>query len=684
MARPLGIDVSNYQPSVNWSAVKSNGYDFAWTKSTEGVTYEDPSFTSARMTAAKNAGVLIGAYHYARYDNNTAAAEVSHYLSIAGNYIKPGWLPPMLDVEAPIGAGALNSTKAQISAWVNAWCNGILSATGVRPIVYTYISYASTYLDSTVTQWPLWMANYNGQSTQTGGPNATSPWSTWTFWQNNDTTGNASVPGDADVFNGTSTTLQTWVIPAAASSPSPASGATTVGSPTVLNWADVTGATGYDVYVDGTKKATVSSSQWSVSPALANGNHTWHVNVHNNAGTTTGPTWNLTVQPSVVLNAPTNLNVTGTTSSSVSFTWTDTSTNETLYMIERKTGAGGTFTQVASVAGDSTSFSDNATTDPSSPPQPGTTYYYRLRAYGGGSSFGPYSAETSATTFAAAPANLAASQATFFDKVHLAWDAAAGAVGYQLYRGTTSDVNAATALDTSASTNYDDTTAVGGTTYFYWVAGLDTLGRAGAKSAAASGSRAVDNTPPSISGSGFDYTQSTEPVTFTFSEDVHASIDTGDVTITNLTTGDTITPTGWTYDADTNTVSFAMPPLTDGNYRAVLAAAGVADLAGNHPAADGTLDFFVLAGDANHDRTVDLTDFTVLAANFNATGKTWSQGDFNYDGTIDLTDFTILASRFNVTLAPPNPARPLVAPGPATTSLFSADPVREGDLLLPI
>src|SRR5438876_10767388 len=111
MARPLGIDVSDYQPSINWTSVKSAGYDFAWTKATEGVTFNATTFTSTRMNSAKNAGVVIGAYHYARYDNNTATAEVNHFLSIAGAYIGPGWLPPMLDVGNPVTAGDLNSTK---------------------------------------------------------------------------------------------------------------------------------------------------------------------------------------------------------------------------------------------------------------------------------------------------------------------------------------------------------------------------------------------------------------------------------------------------------------------------------------------------------------------------------------------------------------------------------------------
>jgi len=79
----------------------------------------------------------------------------------------------------------------------------------------------------------------------------------------------------------------------------------------------------------------------------------------------------------------------------------------------------------------------------------------------------------------------------------------------------------------------------------------------------------------------------------------------------------------------------------------------VQDNAGNAMSADYSFNFFALAGDANHDRHVDLTDFTLLAANFNGQNKTFSQADFNYDGKVDLTDFTILAASFNRSLAAP-------------------------------
>ncbi len=51
-------------------------------------------------------------------------------------------------------------------------------------------------------------------------------------------------------------------------------------------------------------------------------------------------------------------------------------------------------------------------------------------------------------------------------------------------------------------------------------------------------------------------------------------------------------------------------------------------------------------GDANGDLIVDITDFGMLAGNFNQPG-TWEQGDFNGDGITNITDFGLLAANFN-------------------------------------
>ena len=298
MARPYGVDVSDYQGTINWTSAKNAGTVFAFAKATEGFTFDATTFT-ANMTNGKNAGVLMGAYHFARPDNNTAADEVSHFLAIAGNYIKSGYMQPVLDFENPVQAGDVNDTKAELSAWANAWMQGVFNATGVKPLLYTYPSYATSYLDSTVTQWPLWMASYSGANEQTGAP-PTSPWSsgTWKFWQYTSTGTVAGIAGNVDrnVFNGDLTGLNSWVIPAIPSTPTPVNNATVSSSGLVLNWADAQYATSYDVYLDSVFKANVATSQWTVSSALANGNHTWRIVSKNNTGSITGPTWNFNVQ----------------------------------------------------------------------------------------------------------------------------------------------------------------------------------------------------------------------------------------------------------------------------------------------------------------------------------------------------------------------------------------------------
>jgi hypothetical protein len=64
---------------------------------------------------------------------------------------------------------------------------------------------------------------------------------------------------------------------------------------------------------------------------------------------------------------------------------------------------------------------------------------------------------------------LTASAGTFEDRVVLSWSTIPGSDSYTVFRGTTTDRGAATAIATRTQTNYTDTTAVRGTTYFYWV-----------------------------------------------------------------------------------------------------------------------------------------------------------------------------------------------------------------------
>jgi rhamnogalacturonan endolyase len=153
--------------------------------------------------------------------------------------------------------------------------------------------------------------------------------------------------------------------------------------------------------------------------------------------------------------------------------------------------------------------------------------------------------------------------------------------------------------------------------------------------------------------------ESAQSVVFTFSEDVTASVDPTDLSIFNLSTRLPVPASEFTLTkqggpgAPTTATWTHTGALPDGNYRVTLPAGSVADSAGNPLAADYTFDFFVLAGDANRDRTVNFDDLLVLAKNYNKMGATYSQGDLNYDGVVNFDDLLILAKAYNQTLAAP-------------------------------
>lgn len=174
-----------------------------------------------------------------------------------------------------------------------------------------------------------------------------------------------------------------------------------------------------------------------------------------------------------------------------------------------------------------------------------------------------------------------------------------------------------------------------------------------------------------------------QTITIVFSGDVGASLDTSDITLTNITTS-TVIPAGsisLAYNSGTNTASFTFPSfglggsLPDGNYTLSLPAANVT------PNLDTDLNFsfFAYSGDGNRDRAVNINDFSTLAANFNQSPRTFSQGDYDYNGIVNISDFSILASKFNRTLpAPADLPRAASAP---VASLFSGKKIAEDSLI---
>ena len=126
----------------------------------------------------------------------------------------------MLDMET--GAGA-HVGATSLSAWCNAWCAEVKRLTGAISTIYTYPSFAKSYLDSTATSNPLWIASYD-HTDPASTPSVTGPWNgAYAFWQY---TGSGRLAGgpsgdiDQDEYPGTlSSLVANYVIPSPSISP---------------------------------------------------------------------------------------------------------------------------------------------------------------------------------------------------------------------------------------------------------------------------------------------------------------------------------------------------------------------------------------------------------------------------------------------------------------------------------
>lgn len=98
----------------------------------------------------------------------------------------------------------------------------------------------------------------------------------------------------------------------------------------------------------------------------------------------------------------------------------------------------------------------------------GQKYFYWVRGVNAYGYPGAYSASDEGVRKLSPPATIDASKDTYEDKVMVSWSAAAGApAGYQVWRNEQGGIGAA--IGTSAALTFEDTTAVPGVRYSYWV-----------------------------------------------------------------------------------------------------------------------------------------------------------------------------------------------------------------------
>jgi lysozyme len=200
-----GTDVSKYQRSADWSAMRANGISFAFVKATEGGDRVDDMFAE-HWRNARAAGVPRGAYHF-YYFCRPASEQAAWFIQNVPR--EAGAMPPVLDMEWNPDSPTckLRPEPEIVRAEMKTFLQIVERHYGKKPIIYTSIDFFDDNNLSSFHGYPYWLRSVAGHPTEKFGSHP------FTFWQY---TGTGVVPGisgnaDINVFNGSKATWKKWL-----------------------------------------------------------------------------------------------------------------------------------------------------------------------------------------------------------------------------------------------------------------------------------------------------------------------------------------------------------------------------------------------------------------------------------------------------------------------------------------
>ena len=166
----LGIDVSKWNGTIDWTAVKNSGISYViirsgYRGSSQGTLIADPKFTT-NIKGATAAGLKVGVYFFTQaVDEREAVEEASMVLEQIKNY-KISY-PVFLDVE-PSGGRADSISSETRTAVCKAFCQTIQGA-GYTAGIYANKTWLETKLDpGALSAYKIWLAQYASAPTYTG------------------------------------------------------------------------------------------------------------------------------------------------------------------------------------------------------------------------------------------------------------------------------------------------------------------------------------------------------------------------------------------------------------------------------------------------------------------------------------------------------------------------------------
>jgi lysozyme len=205
MSEPTVVDLSHWQPDVDFQKLADNGVLAVILKCTEGTTYTDDSFSSHREKAIE-AGLAYASYHFLKHGN--ATAQMNFYLDT---------LEPRHGERLCIDYEDEDCTLDDLHTAVQTLLNHN-HETGQNLQITVYSGHLlkeqlqGTYDALLDEHTSLWVAHYThaDQPTWPGGT-----YKTWSLWQYSDSVDVGDYgPLDGNRFNGSDDMLLDWIGPA--------------------------------------------------------------------------------------------------------------------------------------------------------------------------------------------------------------------------------------------------------------------------------------------------------------------------------------------------------------------------------------------------------------------------------------------------------------------------------------
>lgn len=152
----FGIDISHYQGKIDWSEMRTSHHpiEYVFIRSTMGVNGKDMHY-KRNWKNAKKYNYIRGAYHYYR-PNENSTKQFNNFKSVVN--LEDGDFVPILDIEKESKYG-----RKKLLEGVLNWLKLAEEEYGVKPMIYTGLTFYQHVLKGYVDDYPLWIAAYSGK-----------------------------------------------------------------------------------------------------------------------------------------------------------------------------------------------------------------------------------------------------------------------------------------------------------------------------------------------------------------------------------------------------------------------------------------------------------------------------------------------------------------------------------------